>query len=74
MKSGTPVVMLNETEQKAMDSLIDYIRETQTWGNKANLTEFIAAVHVLQGFIVQHMLHRLEPTKWSNWYSEPEKP
>jgi hypothetical protein len=78
MKSGIDAVVLNETERKAMDALIACMVEIQTWGEKANTSEFIAAIHVIQGFIIQHMLYRLEPTEWSNWYGEqgprPEGP
>lgn len=62
------MIVLDETEQKAMDALIACMVEIQTWGDKANQSEFIAAIHVVQSFIIQHMLYRLEPTQWSDWF------
>lgn len=32
--------------------------------------EFLAAFHVLQGFVISHMLQRLEPDNWGQWYEE----
>jgi hypothetical protein len=42
---------------------------TQDWGMTTNGTELGSAVHVIQGFIVQHMLHRLAPEEWSGWHA-----
>jgi hypothetical protein len=51
-----------------MDALLGVMRTiTQTWGMSQNSAELASAVHVLQGFIVQHMLHRLAPEHWSAW-------
>lgn len=44
---------------------------TRDWEMTANPGELTAAVHVIQGFIVQHMLHRLAPDAWSSWKASP---
>lgn len=38
-------------------------------GNNLEM-EFCAALHVLQGFIVQHMLQREDPGEWGEWFEE----
>jgi hypothetical protein len=57
------LVRLNHEEQQAMDALLGVMGTiTRTWDMTSNSNELAAAVHVIQGFIVQHMLHRLNPT------------
>jgi hypothetical protein len=64
----TTAPILDAEEQETMDALLGVMRTiTQTWGMSQNSTELASAVHVLQGFIVQHMLHRLAPEHWSAW-------
>lgn len=36
------------------------------WGMVSNEHELAAAVHVIQGFVIQRMLHRLDPS-WPSW-------
>lgn len=61
-------VTLDAHEQAVMDALLGVMRTiTREWGMHANGSELVAAVHVVQGFIVQHMLHRLSPENWSDW-------
>ena len=40
----------------------------QDWGLNANEAELIAAIHVIQSFIKQHYLHRIDPDEWSSWW------
>lgn len=51
---------------------LERIREAHAmilgWGLVANAPELAAAVHVIQGFIVQHVLARTSDY-WSNWYA-----
>jgi DNA modification methylase len=39
------------------------------WDLRHNGTEMVSAIHVLQGFVVQHMLQRLDAESWGNWYA-----
>lgn len=60
--------ILNDEEQKAMDALLEVMTTiTRTWKMTANGPELASAVHTLQGFIIQHMLCRVEPDNWSSW-------
>jgi len=61
-------VSLSREEQKAMNHLIEFSKVVKGWGLSANQQEMTQALHVLQGFIVQHMLYRLNPAGWSDWY------
>ena len=62
-------VALAADERQAMDHLMAYMKIVEAdWKLKFNHDELRPAIHVLQGFIVQHMLHRLNPAGWSNWY------
>lgn len=57
---------MNEEEQAAMNDLLALMAKVQAWGLKANGAEMTQAIHVCQGFVIQHMLHRLEPDLWSS--------
>lgn len=57
-------------ERVAMDDLLACMRRIQGWGLQANQAELTQAVHVVQGFIVQHMLQRLNPDEFGRWYEE----
>jgi hypothetical protein len=68
----TALPILDAEEQATMDSLDSVMRTiTQTWGMSENSAELASAVHVIQGFIVQHMLHRLAPEHWNSWTPQP---
>lgn len=60
--------VLSPEEQQAMDALLGVMNTiTRTWDMTQNSGELAAAIHVVQGFIIQHMLHRLAPEDWSGW-------
>lgn len=59
---------LDAEEAEAMRLLSEFMAVLKGWGLKANHHEMTAAIHVLQGFITQHMLHRESPDEWSSWY------
>jgi hypothetical protein len=66
--------MLSADEAEAMEMLlavVDHIRED--WGLMMNEAELTQAVHVIQGFIIQHMLQRLAPGQWGRWYAEKKR-
>jgi len=63
---------MDEQEQAAMQKLLEAADAILALGLKVNHHEFFLHVHGLQGFIVQHMLHRLEPEHWAAWYEEGE--
>lgn len=67
-------VEMDEEEQAAMSDLLRaYNRILKEWRLEQNDAELAAAVHVIQGFIVQHMLNRLNPSHWSSWYATDEE-
>lgn len=63
-------VSLNDEEREAMRGLLRFMAVVRVWGLLANGGELIGAVHVLQGFIVQHMLRRLGGDRWSLWFAD----
>lgn len=64
--------VLTDEEQAVMDHIgaaMDTI--VNAWGlHMGNNLEMELCLHVhgLQGFVVQHMLQRVEPNKWGKWY------
>jgi hypothetical protein len=65
--SAAPV--LDAEEQEAMDHLLAFMGVLNRWGLEVNSGEMASAIHVLQGFVTQHMVRRLAPDHWSSWYS-----
>lgn len=62
---------LSEDEQEAMDGVNSAFNIiANRWKLRANANELTAAVHVVQGFIVQHMLARLTEGQWGNWWEQ----
>lgn len=64
-----PFPILNTEEQAAMDDLLAAMDKILSWDLKSNGVELASAVHVLQGFIIQHMLQRISPETWGHWYA-----
>jgi hypothetical protein len=67
MTDDLPLPPLNEEEQAALDALNDFMQRVRYWGLRANHGEYTAAIHVLQGFVIQHALVRIDP-RWGQWY------
>jgi len=63
-----PQPVLDQQEIAAMEYLLSSYKTIKEWGLRANEAELVAAVHVIQNFIVQHMLQRLNPEDWGSWY------
>lgn len=69
--SPDAVRFLNADEQKAMDAIGAAMAAVQVIGPDvlvSNRGELVAAVHVLQSFVSQHALYRVDPQHWSAWY------
>lgn len=66
------MTILNEFEQVAMDAVNAALGAVFEIDGKrlkaAQRTEMAQAVHVLQGAVIQHALHRLDPDNFSEWY------
>jgi len=60
--------VLDLEETQVMDELLAIMQRFEGWGLRANVLEMTAAIHTLQSFVVQHMLARIEPSLWSDWY------
>jgi hypothetical protein len=56
-------------EERAMAGLAEVHRQILSWGLQGNGLELTAAIHVIQSFIIQRFLHRINPTAFSSWYS-----
>ena len=61
---------LNEEEQAIMDHILSAMRGIQNMGLRCNEAELAIAVHGLQQFVIQHMLQRIAPGKWGEWFTE----
>jgi hypothetical protein len=66
--------MKSREEDEALTMLGDFHKLVfETWrlkkGNNLEV-EFSSALHVLQGFVIQHMLQREEPEEWGEWYED----
>lgn len=68
------VPALDESETEAMNHLYAFMRAVQGWELQTNEGELIAAIHVCQAFVIQHMLRRCAPSEWSAWYSSQGVP
>lgn len=68
-------VTLEGDESEAMEAVNRAAGIIFGWRPRGNQTELSTAVHTLQGFIVQHMLARLNPDDWTPWYEtqQPEE-
>jgi hypothetical protein len=63
-----------ERETKAWNLIIEAMFAIQNMDEhgtqlKYNDDELIGAIHVLQSFVKQHVLHRLAPDEYSDWWS-----
>lgn len=68
--SENAVALLGD-EEKAMNHLLEYMKILKSWGGwETNNTDRTLALNILQSFIIQHMLARLNPDQWSNWYKK----
>ena len=62
--------MLNKDEQQLLDKLnLIHLKIMYEWNLGANNTDFIGAIHVIQHFIIQHMLARKSPEEFNSWYN-----
>lgn len=62
--------ILNAEEREAGDHLLAFMEiVSQRWGLAANAGEMTTAIHTLQGFIIQHMLVRIAPDHWGDWWA-----
>jgi hypothetical protein len=60
---------LDAEEREAMDHLLAFMEiVVQRWNLRTNHDEMAAAIHVLQGFTTQHMLARVAPDHWGDWW------
>ena len=61
----------NDEEAVASELLLQFQQiVTGDWSLRVHDSEFHGALHILQSFIVQHMLQRQEPEHWAIWYDE----
>jgi hypothetical protein len=71
-------------EQKAFDAILEAssaIRnieedDKEPLSARRRLTcnegEFVSAIHVLQSFVKQHILHRMNPQQWNDWWESDD--
>lgn len=67
---------MNELEQKAADAILDAMDSIRNIDERGKLSyntdELVQAVHVLQSFVKQHVLHRVDPKYWADWWDQNE--
>lgn len=70
------MTILTSEEQEADNLILEAFAAIKNMGNdklRYNNEELAEAIHVLQSFVKQHVLHRLDPEwygKW--WYTDAE--
>ena len=64
---GPVLPTLDADEARVMAEIDRAYGDILAWGLVGNVGELAAAVHVLQGFVIQHMLQRLAPAAWGRW-------
>jgi hypothetical protein len=69
--SGDARALFNEDEDAAMAHLNGFMVALRGWGLSANQDEMVAAIHVLQGFVVQHAVAR-QFSGLSDWFAAKE--
>lgn len=69
-ESGRPVVEdpFTSEERAAWQAISHAYRLIYDLGLAGNIGEIVSAVHVMQSFVVQHMLHRRWPGEFSSWF------
>lgn len=60
--------VLNEEEQEAMDKLREAMNIIWGWGLRGYRPDLESARHLIQSYITHHMLERLAPAYWPDWY------
>jgi hypothetical protein len=60
----------NREEQEIADHIIAAYKGILDLGLKQNVAELEQGVHVMQMFVTQHMLQRMAPEQWGNWYED----
>lgn len=62
--------LLNADEEDAMQHITNAVLAIKQLGLVANEEELAAAAHVIGGFVIRHMLQRLEHQYWSLWFKD----
>jgi hypothetical protein len=63
--------VLDADEQTVMDHIVAAFNGIQELGLNTNTGELAQATHVLQGFVIQHMLERVAPEEWGRRWFPP---
>lgn len=66
-------VDLTQSESKAMDLSIELIATVINLNGRRlvhNNAELSQAIHVIQGFVKQSVVHRADPLFWSDWWED----
>ena len=71
------MTLQSEEEKQVLQCLGKIHQKILDWGLRANVAELVQAVHVIQGFIIQHMLERVAPEEFGRpqggWYKKKEE-
>ena len=60
--------MMDEREKDAMRKIGDVHQAILGLGLQVNQQELVCAIHVLQGFVIQRMLQRINPEEFAGWW------
>lgn len=61
---------LDKDEQEVFDLLTEAWKRIRGWGLDVNLDELDHSFHMVQLFVIQHMLQRENPKDWAIWYKD----
>lgn len=65
---------LTEKEKWAMECIgkaFEAIKQMDDYSALTyNVEELVASVHVMQSFVKQHVLNRVDPSYWNNWWGD----
>lgn len=63
---------LTDEEEEAYEAILWAMHAIQDMGLAYNIEEFVGHIHGLQAFVHQHVLHRLNPDYYNDWYTKDE--
>lgn len=66
------MLLQSEEEVAAMKKLGEVHKQILDWGLLSNQNELVQAIHVIQGFVVQHTLQRVSPEEYGRWYTNKD--
>lgn len=57
-------------EKRAHEAILKAMASIQAMGLEYNVTEMVFHIHGLQHIVGQHVLHRIKPEFYGDWYTK----